>query len=125
MRLQKVDQFYQVPARCFLTGSAKVDDRGVLDTGHFVEGEGRVYLSADVVEEVCRLWGWVPPDEAEVLTVRAELAEAEATRLNGEIEQLEAAREAIQVAAQALAPAAPARPSLPGSIVEPYASFGG
>lgn len=64
MRL--VDQYYLFPGKCFFTGSSDVE-KPILDLEHQIEGEGAVYISGAYLEEACRLLGWCPPEELELV----------------------------------------------------------
>lgn len=125
-----VDQFYQFPHQCFFTGSASVE-KPILDTGHHVEQEGRVYMSGALLEEACRLIGWVPPEELELVTADRDSLTEQVAELEAKLERqanmeaaiveaaetIRGAREKVVAAAQsaqrAAEPATPQNPYLP------------
>lgn len=96
--MKLVDQFYQVPGRCFFSGSSSVEGP-ILDTEHFVEGEGRVYIGPQFLEEACRLIGWRHPEAVE-------LVEAENASLKARVAELEKSLDDKKVLEQAITNAA-------------------
>lgn len=99
--MKLVDQYYQFPHQCYFTNSSSVE-KPILDTGQHVEGEGRVYMSGAMWEEACRLLGWVPPEELELITADRDSLAAQVAELTAKVERQGDMEAAILEAAESI-----------------------
>lgn len=110
-----VDQFYQLPGRCFFSRSSSVE-KPILDTDLNVVGEGRVYIGGEWLEEACRLIGWTPPETLELAIADRDDAIRRAEGLEAQLQsQVELEQAILDAAAKIRRPAPAPAPVFPFS----------
>lgn len=80
-----VNEYADFPYKCMFTGQQRVE-KPILDTEHFIDFEGRVYMSGAFLEEAARLYGMCSTEEHARLTAELDIANDRVKELETQLE---------------------------------------